>query len=311
MVRVKTLAAVLLTMILAVVAVADTKAGAAKSSAPKSSASKLTAEEIAQKNVAARGGLQAWRAVQTISYSGKMEAGGNHRPVMAPSSAKRGMIVPKLETVEQVQLPFVMEFKRPRKERVELQFNGQTVLQVFDGANGWKVRPYLNRKVVEPYTTDELKATANQSELDGPLVDYAAKGTRIELAGTEKVEGHDTYKLLVTPKTGAPFHLWIDAETFLETKMEGNPHRLDGKMHPVEIYFRDYRTVSGLVIPYVNETKVLDITSTPGVKEISEKIRIDEVKVNPKLEDALFTKPQLDAPVNAKKTPTPALAGGQ
>ena len=41
-----------------------------------------------------------------------------------------------------------MELKRPRKMRFELQFNGQTAVQVFDGANGWKLRSFLNRRVV-------------------------------------------------------------------------------------------------------------------------------------------------------------------
>jgi hypothetical protein len=39
----------------------------------------LTAAEIVTKNVAARGGLEAWRAVKTMSLSGKMGAGGNRR----------------------------------------------------------------------------------------------------------------------------------------------------------------------------------------------------------------------------------------
>ena len=40
----------------------------------------LSATQIAEKNVAARGGLQAWRAVRTLSLQGKMGAGGNQRP---------------------------------------------------------------------------------------------------------------------------------------------------------------------------------------------------------------------------------------
>ena len=42
-------------------------------------AAKLSAAEIADKNVAARGGLQAWRAVQTMSLAGQLGAGGNQR----------------------------------------------------------------------------------------------------------------------------------------------------------------------------------------------------------------------------------------
>jgi hypothetical protein len=44
----------------------------------------------------------------------------------------------------------------------------------------------LNRRVIEPYTADEMKVSSAQADLDGPLLDYVAKGTRIELVGMEK-----------------------------------------------------------------------------------------------------------------------------
>src|ERR1700756_2799279 len=37
---------------------------------------KLSATEIVERNIAARGGLQAWHSVQTMSWTGKMDAGG-------------------------------------------------------------------------------------------------------------------------------------------------------------------------------------------------------------------------------------------
>ncbi len=197
-----------------------------------------------------------------------------------------------------------MELKRPRKMRFELQFNGQTAVQVFDGAQGWKLRPFLGRRVVEPYTADEMKVASAQADLDGPLVDYAAKGTRIELAGTEKVEDRNTYKIKLTMKNGEAVHVWIDAETFLESKIEGQPRRLDGTYHPVEVYFRDYRQVDGLQIPFVLETKVLPVAKTAlGLKDPPvppEKIVLEKVVVNPKLADALFAKPAIEVASNAK-----------
>ena len=246
---------------------------------------KLTADQIIEKNVAARGGLQAWRAVQSLSMSGKMDAGGNDsatRPV--PGVRTGGVQLPK-RPAQQAQLPFRLELKRGRKQRLEIDFRGQTAIQVFDGTHGWKLRPYLNRHEVEPFTADEMKAMELQHELDGPLVDYAVKGTKAELEGTEKVEGKDTYRLKLTYKSGVSQHVWVDANTFLEMKIEGTPRRLDGQYHSVEIYYRDYRAVSGVKVPYLTETKVQGIRQT-------EKIEVEEVAVNARVEDSRFAKLQ-------------------
>jgi hypothetical protein len=272
------------------------------------SQAKLSAAAIVEKNVAARGGLQAWRSIQTMSLEGKLGAGGNQRATLpVPGRKPDAKTVPPRPT-DEVKLPFVMELKRSRKMRLELQFNGQTALQVYDGANGWKLRPYLNRRVVEPFTAEELKLASMQADLDGPLVDYGVKGTEIELAGMENVDGRDTYKLKLTLKNGNAMHVWIDAQTFLEAKMEGQPRRLDGTDHPVEIYFRDYRQVNGLQIPYLLETKVLPVVQTVlGLKDPlvpTEQIIIDKVVVNPKLDESLFSKPETGVAANTKSKPS-------
>ena len=261
----------------------------------------LSATQIVDRNISARGGLEAWRAVKTISLAGKLGAGGNQRATMqtpeelAVSRRKGGMQALPTRPAQEVQLPFLMELARPRKMRFELQFAGQTAIQVYDGARGWKLRPFLNRRVVEPFTEEELKVSSAQADLDGPLVDYAAKGTRVELAGTEKVEDRDTYKIKVTTKSGQVLYVWIDAQTFLEAKIEGQPRRMDGTDHPTEVYFRDYRQVEGLQIPFVLETRVLPVAKTatglPDVPVPPERTNIEKVVLNPKFDEALFRKP--------------------
>ena len=156
-----------------------------------------------------------------------MGVGGNQRATLTmPMSGKssRNLMLPP-RPAEEGQVPFVMELARPRKMRFELKFNGQIAVQVFDDTNGWKLRPFLNRSEVEPYTPEELKKASMQSDLDGPLVGYDTKGTPIELVGTAKVEERDASKLKLTKKNGDSAYLWIDAETFLETKIEGQPRR--------------------------------------------------------------------------------------
>jgi hypothetical protein len=265
----------------------------------KSAPAGLTAAQIVDKNVAARGGLQAWRSVQTMSLSGKVDAGtgSNYDDARKAIEGRKGHrpgqmelmdgkeIGAKSEPKKQIQLPFVMEMKRPGKSRLEIEFAGKTAVQVFDGSNGWKLRPFLNRNDVEPFTAAEMKAASQRPELDGMLVDYAAKGSKVELDGTEKVEGHDAYKLKVTDKSGNVHHVWIDEQSFLDVKIEGEPRRMDGKMHTVYLYQRDFRSVQGIQIPYVTETAV---DGYPG----THKLVVEKVEVNPKLDDSVFAKPK-------------------
>lgn len=225
---------------------------------------KLSAAQIVERNVAARGGLDAWRAVNTLTLSGQLEAGGKKNP----------------------QLPFVMQMKRPRKSRLEIRFQDETAVQVYDGEHGWKLRPFLGRDEVESFTPEEASQAANWAELDGPLVNYAGKGTQVALDGTEAVEGHPCYRLKLTLKGGAVRHVWIDAATFLERKIDGDPSRLDGRMRNVAIYYRDYKTENGLKMPRLLET-VIEGGRQPH------KMTIEHVTVNQPLADTQFAKPGL------------------
>src|SRR5581483_5482056 len=124
-------------------------------------------------------------------------------------------------------------------------------------------------------------AASRQSDLDGPLIDYATKGTQIEVEGMEKVENNDAYKLKLTLKDGQVQHVWVDARIFLETKIEGSPRRLDGRYHPVVTYLREYRPEGGLMIAHLIETAVQGVQQT-------EKIKIEKVAVNPPLDNSRF-----------------------
>jgi outer membrane lipoprotein-sorting protein len=127
------------------------------------------------------------------------------------------------------------------------------------------------------------KSAAAATELDGPLVDYAKKGTTIELKGMDKVEGNPAYKLKLTMKGGTARHLWIDAKTFLDVKIEGEPRRLDNKWHNVAIYSRDFRKEGGVVVPHLLETAVEGIAQT-------HKVTIEKVAINPPIDDGMFGK---------------------
>ena len=270
-------------LLLLSVASAAPTAGAAKkppaqAAAPAPKLPSMTAAQVADRNADARGGLAAWKAIKTLSMTGKFDAGGKERTL----------------------LPFTLQQKRPHKERFTIDFAEQTSVQVYDGEHGWKYRPYLGRDEVEPFSADEEKSTAAGPEIDGLLIDYAAKGSTLALDGTDLVDGKAAYRLKVTTKSGVARHVWVDGTTFLESKFEGEPRHFDGKMHNVYTYPRDYKAVSGLMFPFTIETRL-----EGAIKPHS--MTIESVVVNPKLDDSVFTKPTVAPP--AKPAAKPAASG--
>jgi outer membrane lipoprotein-sorting protein len=253
------------------------------------------AAEIVEKNAQARGGVEAWRRVKSMVLSGSLDAGQRRDPLKLAMSYQRPKEQVRAEARralrqgkpaaagQQVQLPFVMELKRPHAARVEVKFQGQTALQVYDGKQGWKLRPFLGRHEVEPFSAEELRLAAQESELDGLLLDASAKGSRVELEGSEPVEGRDAFRLKVTLAGGQVRHDWVDKQTFLEVKVDGT-RKLGGQQRSVWTLLRDYRPVDGLLIPHLLETSV------EGVKG-AEKIVVEKVALNAPLDDARFAKP--------------------
>jgi hypothetical protein len=275
--------------------VALTLAALTAAACHRASPAERAAGPILEKNAAARGGLSAWRAVKSMSLSGKLEAGTPRDPVKLARSFQRtsaqAKAEPRLAAVrsaaaeeKSVQLPFTLDLERPRKARLEVEFRGQTAVQVYDGEKGWKLRPFLGRHEVEPFSAEELRVAAQQTDLDGLLLDHEAKGYRVALDGTEPVDGRDAYKLALTARDGHVRHAWVDAETYLEVRVEGT-RRVDGKLRSVWTRLGDYRRVDGVMVPHLLETAVEGLRG-------SERIQVERVALNPKLDDRRFAKPQ-------------------
>ncbi len=257
----------------------------------------LSVAQIVARHVAARGSVEAWKGVHGLQLSGKLEAGKGSMDAVATRTAQAGQHLPVKEgTVStslpgaegsgsQTLLPFVMDFERPNKSRVEIVFGGKTAVQVYDGGKGWKLRPFLNRNDVEPFTAEETRAEAARAEPEGVLVNYAAKGSTVVLDGTDKVDGQDAYRLKVTQKGGRVVHVWVDAKSFLDVRIDGSPHRMDGKMHDVHVTQRDFRTVDGVVIPFVLETSVDGYPDT-------HRLLVEKAVVNPGFDAGTFAKPK-------------------
>jgi hypothetical protein len=228
-------------------------------SAPAARLGAQTVDEVVARHVEARGGAAKIHRLDTIRMTGTMSFG--------PGDPA----------------PFTLEMKRPNRMRTEFSFQGATGVQAFDGKKAWAVLPMAGQTEPEDLPAEVGREAAEQADIEGPLVDAAAKGNKVELVGREKVEGRDCFKLTVTFKSGGVRYSYIDSVSFLEVKAEGR-RTAGGDEVMLETYYRDYRDVLGLKIPYLVE-------AGPAKRPERQKIVIDRVEVNVPLADTRFERP--------------------
>jgi outer membrane lipoprotein-sorting protein len=218
-----------------------------------------TADDIIAKNIQARGGMDKIKSVKSIKTTATMTMG------------------PGMEA------PGIMVQKRPEMARLEFTIQGLTAVQAFDGSKAWQIMPFTGKKDPELMSSDETKEMEETADLDGPLVDYKAKGNTVELLGKEKIEGTDAYKLKVTLKNGDVQTQYIDADSYLEIKEE-TVRTVRGTEHDFESSIGDYKEVEGIIFPFAVES---------GIKgtDQKQKITISKIELNVPADDGIFKMP--------------------
>jgi len=216
-----------------------------------------TVDEVIAKSFEARGGLDKLKAVQSLRMTGKMSMGP-------------------------MELPVVIETKRPASFRIDVTMQGTPAVQAYDGTAAWGISP-MGTGRAEALPAEQAKAMAEQADMDGPLVDYRAKGHQVELLGKERIEGGDAYKLKVTKKDGGVEYYFLDAGSYLPVRVEGK-RTVRGTEIEGEGTVGDYKEAGGFLWPRLIQN---------GAKGRPEKqtITIEKIEINPTIDDSRFRMP--------------------
>ena len=218
-----------------------------------------TADEIVAKYIKAVGGMEKIQAVKTIRRSGKIVAGGGF------------------------ELPTILENKRPNLFRQEITLQGLTGVMAYNGKAGWKVEPFQGKKDAEPLGEEEMKQVVEESDFDGPLVNYQQKGNKVEFVGMEPVEGTDAYKLKVTLSNGEVRFFFMDTDYYVPIKIEAK-RMIRGAEVETETSLGDYKEVNGWYLPF-------SIESGGKGSQFKAKISFDKIEANIPIEDGRFVAP--------------------
>jgi len=227
-----------------------------------------TADDVIKNYFNAVGGLDKVKKIQSIKATGNFQQGG-------------------------MNIPFVMTQKRPNSQLIEVTFQGMTQKIAYDGTMGWMINPFQGRSNAEKMDADQEKEQKFQSDIDGPFVDYAAKGYTIEYAGTEDIDGSPSQHLKLTTKEGDVRDYYFDKDAGLLVKEKDHIKMQDGTTNESETNFSDYKEVDGVLIPFTIE----NVSEYQGQK-YSQFIKIDTIEHNVAIDDAVFKMPDTSAPAN-------------
>src|ERR1700682_5910303 len=228
-------------------------AGLALLAAP---ASAQNADEIVAKYIKSVGGAEKIQAVKTLRRTGTFSGGGGFEAAVLEEN-KRGNMV-----------------------RQEFSLQGLTAVNAYDGHAGWKIEPWQGKKDPEPLGEEEMKQILEDSDFDGPLVNYQQKGNKVEFAGMEPVEGTDAFKLKLTLVNGDVRYYYMDTDYYVPIKIE-TKRMIRGAEREYETSLGDYKEVNGWYLPHSMEVNVKG-------SQNRQKVTYDKIEANVPIDDSRF-----------------------
>ena len=217
-----------------------------------------TVDEIVAKNLAARGGLDKLRGLQTMKMTGTINVQG-------------------------MDMPLTVMTKRPNLLFQEMTMQGQRMVSAFDGAKVWAINPMLGPGPRE-LTGQQADMIRDQASFDGPLVNYKDRGDTLEMAGSADLGGAKAWKLKLTRKIGGrSMFIYVDADTGLEKQWSATVEQ-GGMTIDVDTVMLDYQpTPEGILV--ARSMRTLVGGQQQGL------LKVLTVEYNVPIEDAAFQMP--------------------
>ena len=219
-----------------------------------------TLDDLIAKHVAARGGMAAIKAINTLKMTGSMRPGGFD-----------------------VQLAFDETIARPGSVRINATLQNLTVVQSYDGKEGWQIQPFQGRKDPEALSSDDTKSLQEEADFEGPLIDAKAKGATLDYLGSVDIDGAPAYAIRATLKNGDQMTYYLDPVAMLTVRIETR-QIVRGAESINDTDFGDYEKVSGVYFPF-------EIAMGPKGATDVQRVTYDTVVANTPVDPAVFARP--------------------
>lgn len=179
-----------------------------------------------------------------------------------------------------MEMPMEIKVKKPNKFRVDVEMMGQKTISAFNGEKGWMKNPMMGAGV-QDLDGAQLHQAMDQADMEGPLFNYADKGSTLELLGKENVDGAEAFKLKLTDKNGTVQTYYIGANDYMVTKVESKVEAM-GQTMDIVTRMLGYKEVKGIKI-----ANNIEVEMPMGKQSVI----MEEIIVDEPIDDALFERP--------------------
>ena len=221
------------------------------------SANAQTADDVIQKYSKAMGELAAFNAIKTMKTTGTI-------------------------TTQGVDLALTSQIINGKAVRSDVQAMGQSVINSYKDGKGWKINPFAGVTTITDMTPEELIDFKSQSMIANQLMDYKARGHKVELQGQEDVEGVKTYKIKLTNKDDNKVTTYFISVTNNTIVKSVSTRQLQGQDIEIETFYSDIKDFNGLKFPVVRTQKMQG--------QVFQEIKIATIEFNVPIDVKIFDK---------------------
>ncbi len=218
-----------------------------------------TVDDIINKHIEAIGGIDNLKAINTMTMKGKFSGGG-------------------------FEVPMTITFARPDKVKLVIDFQGNSMIQAYDGVEAWQTNPWTGKPDPEKMPAEKTKDMKEMADIDGALVNYKEKGYTAELMGIEDMEGSETYKIRLMDKDSDARFFFLDATTYLLLK-ESKKQKVKEKEIESETYYGNYQSYGGVKMALSIEFREKGATQ-------GQTGTIETVELNTDVDESIFRMPK-------------------
>ncbi len=217
-----------------------------------------TVDEVINKWVSAMGGKEKLASIKTVYTENEITVMNN------PASGKTYAV-------------------NGKGYKSVIDFGGQNVIDCYIVNGGWSLNPLAGQPTAVNMPAAQVKMGQNALDVQGPLFNYAAKGSKAELMGKEDLKGSTAYKIKLTNAAGTEVMFYLSDSSYYILKDVAKMNA-DGQDVEIITSFSDYRkTADGYVMPYASELEIPGLSIAYANKKI---------EVNKDIDPAIFDMPK-------------------